>query len=57
MMLLDLYTLINSKIQPICNCFVDHYPEDETKTYPYVEFRFPNTLPNNSFSDNVLIGN
>jgi len=50
--MIDLYTLINSKIEPICNCFVDHYPEDEKRVYPYVEFRFTNILPNNSYSDN-----
>lgn len=61
--MLDLFTLINSKIEPICTCFVDHYPEDQMddagnvmpKDYPYVEIRFPNILPNNSFSDNNLL--
>lgn len=53
--MLKLYGLINSMIEPICNCFVDHYPEGETKIYPYAEIRFSNTLPNNSFSDNSLL--
>lgn len=56
--MMELSTLIYNKINPICNCFVDHYPEDEennTKIYPYVEFKFPNIVPNNSYSDNNLL--
>jgi len=51
----DLYTLINSKIENICNTFVGHYPEDGKKVYPYTEIKIPNIVPNNSFSDNVLV--
>jgi len=53
--MLKLYALINSLVESICPCFVDHYPEDEEKVYPYAEIRFPNVLPNNSFSDNNLL--
>ena len=53
--MLDLYTLIYSIINPICSAFADHYPEDEEKVYPYVEIKFPNALPNNTFSDNNLL--
>jgi hypothetical protein len=53
--MLNLYTLINSLIEPICPCFVDHYPEDEAKVFPYAEIQFPNSLPNNTFSDNNLL--
>jgi hypothetical protein len=53
--MLELYGLLAGIIEPICPCFVDHYPEDDTKIFPYVEFRFPNILPNNSFSDNNLL--
>lgn len=57
--MLGLYTLINSIIEPICNCYVGHYPEDQdgntTKIYPYVEINFPNSTPNNSFSENNLL--
>ena len=53
--MLDLYTLISGIIEPICPCFADHYPEDETKIYPYAEIKFPNVIPNNTFSDNNLL--
>ena len=53
--MLDLYTLIYNIINPICPAFADHYPEEETKIYPYVEIKFPNALPNNTFSDNNLL--
>ena len=45
--LLDIYKLINSKIEEICsNSFADYYPEEKKKIYPYVEFKFPSTQPN-----------
>ena len=57
--MLEVYTLIASIIEPICPCFVDHYPTDQngetTKVYPYCEIKFPNILPNNTFSDNNLL--
>ena len=53
--MLNIYTLLSSLIDPICPCFVDHFPEDETKVFPYVEIKFPNVLPNNSFSDKSLL--
>ena len=53
--MLDLYTLIYNIINPICSAFADHYPEEETKIYPYAEIKFPNALPNNTFSDNNLL--
>jgi len=53
--MINLYTLINSQIENICSCFVDHYPEDEDKVYPYVEIKFPNILPHNSYWENVLM--
>jgi len=51
--MLELYALINSKIEPICSCYVDHYPEKEKKVYPYTEIRFPSVLPND-FCDGDL---
>ena len=53
--MLKLYKLFSGIIDPICTSFADHYPEDEEKVYPYVEIKFPNSLPNNSFSDNNLL--
>lgn len=53
--MIALYKLISSIIEPICPCFADHYPEKEEKVYPYVEIKFPNSVPNNSFSDNNLL--
>lgn len=53
--MLNLYTLLKSIINPICPCSIDHFLETETKVYPYVEIKFPNTLPNNSFSDKNLL--
>lgn len=53
--MLELYELLSGIIDPICPSFADHYPEDETKVYPYAEIKFPNALPNNSFSDNNLL--
>lgn len=51
----NLYTLINDQIEHICDTFVDHYPEEEDKIYPYTEIKFTNIVPNNSFSDNNLL--
>jgi len=56
--MLEVYALINSKIESIINTFVGHYPTDQegvAKVYPYAEIKFPNILPNNSFSDNNLL--
>ena len=61
--MLELYKLLSNIIDPICPSFADHYPEDQLdkngqtipKAYPYVEIKFPNALPNNTFSDNNLL--
>jgi len=53
--MLELYALLDGIIGPICPCFADHYPEDDKKVYPYIEIKFPNAVPNNSFSDNNLL--
>ena len=53
--MLNIYTLLAGIIEPICPCFADHWPEDAEKAFPYAEIKFPNTLPNNSFSDNNLL--
>lgn len=56
--MLELYKILSNIIEPICTCYVDHYPTDQdgaSKVYPYVEINFPNSLPNNSFSDNNLL--
>lgn len=53
--MLALYELLSGIIEPICPCFVGHYPTKEKKVYPYVEIKVPNILPNNSFSDNNLL--
>ncbi len=53
--MLELYGLLAGIVDPICSCFVDHYPETEEKVYPYAEIKFPNIVPNNSFSDNNLL--
>jgi len=54
-MMLAVYALLSSLIEPICTCFVGHYPTEEKKVYPYVEIKFPTSVPNNSFSDNNLL--
>ncbi|MBU3098384.1 MULTISPECIES: hypothetical protein [Clostridium] len=54
-MMLELYEILSNIIEPICPCFVDHYPTTLDKVYPYVEISFPNVTPNNSFSDNNLL--
>ena len=53
--MLKVYKLIASIIEPICPCFVSHYPTEQEKVYPYAEIKCPNVLPNNSFSDNNLL--
>jgi len=53
--MLALYKLLSGIIDPICPCFVIHYPTKIKKVYPYVEIRFPTSIPNNSFSDNNLL--
>jgi len=53
--MIELYTLINSIIEPLCTTYAEHYPTEEKKVYPYVEFRFPNILINNEFSDNNIL--
>jgi hypothetical protein len=53
--MLELYKLLSDIIEPICTCFVGHYPTEEEKIYPYIEIRFPTSIPNNSFSDNNLL--
>ena len=56
--MMEVYTLINSKIEGIIDTFVGHYPtlqDGESKVYPYAEINFPNIVPNNSFSDKNLL--
>jgi len=53
--ILELYKLLSDIIQPICECYVIRFPTTETKVYPFVEIKFPTTIPNNSFSDNNLL--
>jgi len=53
--MLDLYKLICGIIEPICTTYAGHYPTEITKTYPYIEVKFPNSIINNSFSDNNLM--
>jgi hypothetical protein len=61
--MLDVYTLLSSIIEPICPCWVGHYPTLQLdnngltipKIYPYCEIKFPNILPNNTYSDNNLL--
>jgi len=53
--MLELYTLIYNIINPICTAFADHYPEEDTKIYPYAEIKFSNVLLNNEFSDKNLL--
>jgi len=53
--MLDVYTLLNNIIEPICPCFTGHYPTTETKVYPFVEVKFPNITPGNSYSDINLL--
>jgi len=53
--MLKLYGLLSGIIEPLCPCFVGHYPTTETKSYPYCTIKFPNILPNNSFSDTNLL--
>ena len=53
--MLNLYSLLSGIIEPIVPCFVGHFPTTETKVYPFCEISFPNSLPNNSFSDTNLL--
>jgi len=53
--MLALYSLLSDIIEPICTCFVGHYPTELEKVYPYCTIDFPNALPNNSFSDLNLL--
>lgn len=53
--MLELYTLIYNIVNPLCPCFADHYPEEDKKVFPYAEIKFPNALPNNTFSDNNIL--
>jgi len=57
--MIDVYSLLASIIEPICPCWVGHYPTDQdgedNKVYPYVEIKFPSILPNNTFSDKNLL--
>ena len=57
--MIDIYSFLANKIEPICPCWVGHYPTDQNgednKAYPYVEINFRNILPNNTFSDNNLL--
>ncbi len=61
--MMDLYTLLYNLINPLCDCYVDHYPTEQLdeksnqvpKVYPFCEIIFPNILLNNSFSDNNLL--
>ncbi|HBV88314.1 MAG TPA: hypothetical protein DEF42_17115 [Desulfosporosinus sp.] len=57
--MIDVYGLLANIIEPICPCWVGHYPTDQegedNKVYPYVEIKFPNILPNNTFSDKNLL--
>jgi len=53
--MLELYTLIYNIVNPICPAFDDHYPENDKKVFPYTEIKFFNALPNNSFSDSVIL--
>lgn len=53
--MLDIYTLLSGIIEPICTCYVGHYPTEQVKVYPYIEIKFPNSVINNTFSDNNLL--
>lgn len=53
--MLNLYTLLSGIIEPIATCYAGHFPTSEKKVYPYVSIKFPNSLPNNSFSDTNLL--
>lgn len=48
--MIDLYALLSGIIEPICPCFVQHYPTTLKKVYPYVEIN-ETISPNNQFSD------
>lgn len=56
--MLEIYKLISDVVEPICTSYADHYPEDTEnakRIYPYTEIKCPNTIPNNSYSDNILL--
>ena len=61
--MLELYGILYDIINPICTCYVSHYPTEQLdengnqvpKVYPYVEINFPSSVPNNSYSDNNLL--
>jgi hypothetical protein len=53
--MLKLYELLSGIIEPMVPCFVGGYPTKKEKIYPYAEIKFPNILPNNSYSDINLL--
>jgi hypothetical protein len=58
--MLDLYKTILPIINPILTCYSDNYPVDKEaqdghKIYPYCTIRFPNTIPNNEYSNNISL--
>lgn len=53
--MLKLYSLLSGIIEPLCSCYVSGYPTTETKIYPYCTIKFPNSLPNNSYSEINLL--
>lgn len=51
--MLDLYKYVTSKLKSIgIKPYTDYIPSE--KTYPYVQFKFPNTLPNGWGELNLL---
>lgn len=57
--MIKLYGILSNIIEPICTCYVDHYPTDQggstEKVYPYAEIKFPTVVANNVYSDNNLL--
>jgi len=53
--MLEVYKILYDLVNPLCPCYVDHYPDTEEKIYPYCEIKFPNVVDNNSNSDNYFL--
>lgn len=58
--MISLYDCLHSIIDPILICYNDDYPTDLEaeqghKVYPYCTIRMYNGIPNNEFSDKMLV--
>lgn len=53
--MLELNDIIGNVIDSIVTAYADHYPTNKKKIYPYAEYSFPYSTPNNTYSDNISL--